>query len=110
MRSKKSYPPTTIPTTISIVMLFAGIPKFFPYGYHNLLRLVVCGTGVYIAHFSFESKKKFIGFLSVLVALLFNPLFPIHLDKDAWVLIDLIAAIFFAISIFALKIDRDKQF
>lgn len=84
-------------------MLLAGIPKYFPYGYYNLLRLVVCGTGIYIAYYLFAEEKKFIGFLSALVVLLFNPIFPVHLDKDAWVLIDFIVAIFFGISIFALR-------
>jgi len=103
MENKKSFPPTTIPATISIVMLFAGIPKFFPYGYYTLLRLVVCGTGVYIALLSFDEDKQIIGYISAFIAILFNPLIPVHLPKDVWVLIDLIVAIFFGISIFALR-------
>jgi len=106
MGFKKHFPPTTIPAIISILMLFAGIPKFFPYGYYTLLRLVVCGTGGYIAYFAFEEEKRFIGFLSVLVALLFNPIIPIHLAKDAWIVIDFITAIFFTVTIFALRTKK----
>jgi len=87
-------------------MLFAGIPKFFPYGYYTLLRLIVCGTSGYIAYFAFEEEKRFIGVLSILVAILFNPIIPIHLAKDAWIIIDFITAIFFAITIFALRIKK----
>ena len=104
--TKKQFPPTTIPTLISILMLFAGIPKFFPYGYYTLLRFVVCGTGGYIAYFAFEEEKRFIGFLSILVALLFNPIIPIHLAKDAWVVIDFITTIFFTITIFTLRVEK----
>ena len=107
MPKNKKFPPTSIPTAISIVMLFAGIPKFFPYGYYTLLRLVVCGTGAYIAYFSFEEERKLIGYLSVVIAFLFNPIFPVHLDKEAWVIIDFIVAIFFGITIFALRSEKE---
>jgi hypothetical protein len=103
MDSEKQFPPTMIPALISIVMLFIGIPEFLPYGYYKLLRFVICGTGVYIAYFAFEEEKRFIGFLSVLIVLLFNPLIPIHLNKDVWILIDFMTAIFFAITIFSLR-------
>jgi len=106
MSFKKQFPPTTIPALISILLLFAGIPKFFPYGYYTLLRLLVCGTGGYIAYFSFKEEKRFIGFVSILVTLLFNPIIPIYLSKDAWVVIDLITVVFFAITIFALRTKK----
>lgn len=106
MNFKKHFPPITIPAIISILMLFAGIPKLFPYGYYTLLRLAVFGTGGYIAYFAFKEEKKFIGFLSILVALLFNPVIPIHLAKDAWIVIDFITAIFFAVTIFVLRIKE----
>lgn len=109
MSAKKEFPPTTIPTIISILILFAGIPKFFPYGYYTLLRLAVCGTGGYIAYFAFEEEKKVTGCLSILVALLFNPIIPVHLDKDVWVVIDFVTAVFFAITIFVLRIKKNDS-
>lgn len=108
MPKTKEFPPTTIPTIISIIMLFAGIPKFFPYGYYTLLRFVVCGTGAYIAFYSFEEESKIIGSISILVALLFNPIILVHLDKDTWVVIDFIVAIFFSITIFVLRSSRNS--
>ena len=105
MGVKKTYPPTTIPTLISIVMLLAGIPQVFPYGYYTLLRLVVSGTSVYIAYFSFEEARKIIGAISILFAFIFNPLIPLYLGKEIWALIDIIAALFFAITIFVLRFE-----
>jgi hypothetical protein len=102
----RRFPSSTIPSIISILMLLAGVPKFFPYGYYTLLRLVVCGTGTYISYISFKNEKQIIGFLAILVALLFNPIIPIYLDKEIWVIIDLFVAIFFGVSIFMLK-NRD---
>ena len=105
MGVKKAFPPTAIPTLISIVMLLAGIPQFFPYGYYTLLRLVVCGTSAYIAYFSFEEARKIIGAISILFAFIFNPLIPLYLGKEIWALIDIIAALFFAITIFVLRFE-----
>lgn len=105
MTGKKKFPPMTIPAIVSIVMLFAGIPKFFPYGYYTLLRFVVCGTAAYVVFFSLEEEKKYITFPAGFLAILFNPIIPIHLSKEAWVIIDFVTAVFFAISIFSLRVD-----
>jgi hypothetical protein len=106
---KKAFSPTTIPTLISIVMLFSGIPEFVPYGYYTLLRLVVCGTSIYIVYFSFEKEKKVIGSISILFAFIFNPIIPIHFGKEVWVLIDIIAALFYGVTIFILRFELDKE-
>lgn len=36
------------------------------------------------------------------IAVLFNPIFPVHLDRDTWVVIDIIAAIVMFVSIWML--------
>ena len=104
----EKFPLITTFTIISIAMLLAGIPKFFPYGYYTLLRLVVCGTSCCIAYAAFSAEKKSIGVPSILVAVLFNPMIPIHLDKDMWVVLDIIVAIFFVITIFGLNCWYDR--
>jgi len=109
MNHEKRFPPTTIPVIISVILLLAGIPKFFPYGYYTLLRLAVCGTGCYIAFFAYEQKKQIIGFLSILVGLLFNPIIPVYLAKDIWVVIDFAVAIFFVVTLFTLKIEDNTE-
>lgn len=85
------------PVIISIVMLFLAIPPIFPYGYYMLLRLIVCGTSVYVALKAKEANKEGwmwgVGF----VAVLFNPLIPVHLNKGLWSIIDLVVAIVFCI-------------
>jgi hypothetical protein len=37
------------------------------------------------------------------IAILFNPIAPVYLDKGTWVVIDLIVAALFLISIFKIK-------
>jgi len=103
MTGKKEFSPTTIPAIVSIAMLLSGIPKGLPYGYYALLRLVVCGTGAYIAFFSYQKQKKNIMYAAGFIAVLYNPFIPIHLSRETWVIINFVTAVFLAISIFALR-------
>lgn len=47
------------------------------------------------------------GFFDGGIAILFNPIIPVHLTKDIWVIIDLIVAILFLVSIFKIKPKRE---
>lgn len=44
-----------------------------------------------------------LGFFDGGIAILVNPIIPVHLTKDIWVIIDLIVAILFIVSIFTIK-------
>ncbi len=98
--------PTLIPSAISIIMLLLAIPPIWPYGYYTLLRLVVCGTSAFIAYTAHTLNKQVLTYTLGFIALLFNPLIPIHLDKELWSVIDLIAAIIIFVSIWPLKSDK----
>ena len=84
-------------------MLLLAIPPIWPYGYYTLLRWVVCGTSAFIAFMAYELDKKFWLWLIGLVAVLFNPIIPVYLDKETWVVIDLVVAVVIFISIWFLK-------
>jgi hypothetical protein len=68
-----------------------------PYGYYTLLRIVVCGAGAFIAYKSYETNgKPSLGTgVMIGVALLFNPLIPIHLSREIWAPIDVGTALVF---------------
>lgn len=75
-----------------------------PIGYYTFLRIIVSIGAVTVIINEYENGVNFwliaFGFLLIL----FNPLFPIYLnDKDAWMPIDIIAAILFGIKSFTLK-------
>ena len=85
-------------------MLLLAIPKgLFPYGYYNLLRLVVCGTGVFLAVISYKYKNTAWAWTMGIVAFIFNPIFPMHLGKEIWVIIDIAIAIIFSVYLFTMK-------
>lgn len=80
-----------------------------PIGYYTLLRIVVTiGAGAVVVT-EFENGINFWVVVFGLVAILFNPLIPVYLgDKEAWMPIDLIAAILFGIKSFTTKSNKNE--
>ena len=82
---------------IPAAVLFIGVFPL-PIGYYTLLRLVVTAAAAYIAYDTFQTDKQS-GWIWVFgfVAILFNPLIPIYLDKELWMVIDFAVAILFIV-------------
>jgi hypothetical protein len=83
---------------IPIVLTGLAIPRGMPYDYFTLLRLAnftIFGILCYKVRNKNESWMLILGGL----ALLFNPLFPVHLSKSVWTILDiatiLVVIIFF---------------
>ena len=86
-----------------MVMLLLGIPSGWPYAYYQILRWVVAiaaGIGAYKAY---EQKKTPWIWLMVGIAILFNPIAPVYLDKSTWVILDVAAAALFGVAVFGGK-------
>jgi len=59
------------------------------YSYYQLLRVVVCFSSVFLAYsYSNETDAGNKTVLYSMIALLFNPIFPIHLDRFIWAVLD----------------------
>lgn len=82
-----------------LLALFDG----WPYGYFTLLRIAVCAGSAYLAWEAGEADKETWVWVFGAIAVLFNPIIPIHLTREIWWPIDLAAGIFFLISIFRFK-------
>jgi len=61
----------------------------------QLLRFVVCAVSAYIAFMSYKWQKLWATWLFGFIAVLFNPLIPIHLPREVWQLIDVTCAFLF---------------
>ena len=77
----------------AIILLFALAP--LPYGYYQLLRFVVCGVSAYVAFIAYTWQKMWATCLFGFIAVLFNPLIPIHLPREVWQLIDVVCVFLF---------------
>lgn len=91
---------TKFPHNIILVPVLALVVAVLPlpYGYYALLRLVVTAFAAFFAYTEYNTHDKYTGwfFSFVAVALLFNPLVPVHLSRSSWFLLDLIGAGVFA--------------
>ena len=95
--------PQSVAAVISAVMLLFALDKQ-PYGYYTLLRLVVCASAAFVAFMGYSGGKIWIAWLFGFIALLFNPLIKVHLDRDTWAVIDFICAVLFVASLFLVRL------
>lgn len=80
-----------------------------PIGYYTLVRVVVTIGAVAVIVTEFDKGLNFWNILFGLIAIIFNPLIPIYLgDKDTWIPIDIIAAVFFGIKSFTIIKQQEK--
>lgn len=69
----------------------------WPYGYYQLLRLVVCACAVVIVALEYRKSTSVTGWIIAFsgMALLFNPFAPVHFEREIWQVLDLMAATIF---------------
>ena len=100
--------PHLIPAFIAALMLFAALGRW-PYGYFQLLRWVTCAAAVWVGFLAYGWQKKWATVIFAIVAVLFNPLVPIHLSREMWQPIDFACAVLFALDAFVLKESAKKE-
>jgi hypothetical protein len=83
--------PNYIPKICIALLLIAVLP--LPIWFYSFLRFVVCGTFALGALIAYERSRQDVFIYYGLVALLFNPFFPIFHSKEIWVVFDLVAAL-----------------
>lgn len=94
--------PHLLPAIIAAVMLFTGIFPL-PYGYYQFLRWITCGIAVFLVYLAYTYKKAWVAIIFGAIAILFNPIFTIHFEKDIWQWLDFICGAVFITSIFLLR-------
>jgi hypothetical protein len=98
------------PAFVSSAMLYLAVVSW-PYDFYVVLRWVVCASAIYLSYLAYseyENEKTWL-FIFIPIALIFNPLIPLHLEKTSWVYIDVLAALFFASSFYVLERARLKD-
>jgi hypothetical protein len=79
---------------IIAVILFISIAEL-PYGFYTFMRIAVPLLSVIYLFFAYMIKEEFSLMLipNIIIVILWNPIFPIYLDKETWVVIDAVAGI-----------------
>lgn len=80
---------------VSILLFLAAFP--LPYGFYTFIRIAVSGCSGYIVYHGLsKGNKDAILWLFAFIAILFNPIAPIYMSKEVWVIADLLASGLFA--------------
>jgi hypothetical protein len=91
---------------VAPAVMLCGAVLPLPYGYYQLLRIVVFGCAAWIARGVYlEAGGRWtaaaLGMAGT--AALLNPIVPIHLSRDLWLLPDLLLAVFFLLHLRAVR-------
>ena len=84
---------------IPIIMLFGALGQW-SYGYFVLLRWVVTAGAIIVAINAFDKNIDWAKIVFVFTAILFNPIAPVHLSREIWIPIDVIAGVLFVFAYF----------
>lgn len=89
---------------VSAVLLLLA-PFSWPYGYYQLLRIVITASAIWLATLAHE-KSPGLALGLVVAAIVYNPLLPIYLDRDTWLPINLVTGGLYLFTFIKLKPDN----
>jgi hypothetical protein len=78
---------------VAVLLLIALLP--LPYFYYQLLRIVVTVVAAIYAYKFYEDNQMVKVITFGVIVLIWNPIFPIYMDKSAWMIIDIVGAVVF---------------
>jgi phosphatidylserine synthase len=79
-----------VPQIGAIIFLVWALAPWNPYGYYIFLRLVLCGVCGLAAASALTRNRQYFGWTLVCFAVLYNPIIPIHLNRETWFVINII--------------------
>ena len=95
---KFKNPASIVAKLVAAGLLFVALARH-SYDYYTLLRWLVCGVSIFVAVRATEAHQAGWVWAFVVVAVLFNPIVPVHLKRDAWAFIDFSVAVFLLVSV-----------
>jgi|WetSurMetagenome_2_1015567.scaffolds.fasta_scaffold191473_1 hypothetical protein len=104
MEISKKYIIFILARIIAVIFLLVAYTNQ-PISFYCLLRFIICVVGIYSAYFAFKTKKTTWVLLMSAIAILFNPLFPIYLERSQWELYDGISILILLLSIPSLHLS-----
>ena len=78
-----------------------------PYGFYMIVRCVTTGAALYLLLTARERLFDFQIFGLIVVILIFNPIWKLHLGRDLWRIVDGISAAFYFWTTATLKTNKD---
>ena len=95
-------------TTALVAGAFCGIAILsLPYGLYMIVRCVATGAALYLLLTARVRLLDFQVFALIVVVLIFNPIWKMHLGRDLWRIVDGISAAFYFWTAATLKTKSD---
>lgn len=84
------YPPSWLSWAVGLACIVAILD--LPYGFYQLLRLVVTGYSAYMAYIYFREGRTAPGWTFAFFALIYNPVFIITMSKEVHAIFNIMTA------------------
>lgn len=86
-----------VPAIVPILFLAGAFLPIWPYSFFVILRWVITGSCAYIL--CSRLAPNYLNYVLFGALLLFNPIFPVHLSRATWLVIDALTIVPFVIVI-----------
>lgn len=77
-----------VPATLTLLAI-----ADWPYGYYQFLRIVVTGCAGWLMFIYISRALNFHAFTMGLIAVIYNPVFVIHMDRDTHTVFNVLTAV-----------------
>jgi hypothetical protein len=94
---------------IGAVLLLAVAPM--PYGYYTLVKILVCGFSAVLAYQNYKTANDSLSawvWCFLIIAIAFNPLIPLHMQKEVWMVVDAVTGALFLWLTYETRQSRGK--
>lgn len=98
-----------IPQAIVCAMLLWALHPENPYGYYILLRWICCAIFAFLSFKAIDAYKKGWAWILGVTALIYNPIFRVHLNRELWLVVNIVTVIIAFASVFTLSITHKND-
>ena len=71
-----------------------------PYGFYRFMRIAISIVALYYSYHFLQSSRPFLTFIFLILAVLYNPIYPIYQTRAIWQPINLASAAYFILVAF----------
>jgi hypothetical protein len=103
MKAKNTILLLYIPWLIGAVMLIFAAAEKQSDSFYTILRWVCCAVFVYSAIISVQIKRMLWLAIFAVLGIVFNPIYPLPLDRSAWIVTDWVSIAAMIIATFAFR-------
>lgn len=92
-----------IPQIVIIMMLLWALNPGNPYAYYVIMRVIACAGYTYLCVASIRSKQTDWAWVLGVLAFVYNPFMPLHLNRGIWSVINVVSILITAYLIWSRK-------